>query len=132
MEDITRLTFSDDSLDLIVSSDVLEHVPDAEAAFRESCRVLRPGGAHVFTGPYEPATIRRAEIRDGEVHHIVDPEYHSDPLDPKGILAFWHFGPDLQQQFGNSGLRFSLVKGPEGVRRSVVWVAEKPSNEGRS
>jgi SAM-dependent methyltransferase len=43
-QDITRLTFRDASLDLIVSSDVLEHVPDLETAFRESARVLRPGG----------------------------------------------------------------------------------------
>lgn len=127
MEDITNLTFPGDSLDLIVSSDVLEHVPDASAAFRESFRVLRPGGAHVFTVPFEPRTVQRAALDGGKVRHIVlPPEYHADPLDPRGILAFWHFGPDLQQQFGNSGLVFSLVKGPEGLRRSVVWQALKP------
>ena len=37
-QDITRLTFPDESLDLIVSSDVLEHVPDAHAAFREDAQ----------------------------------------------------------------------------------------------
>lgn len=125
MEDITRLTLADESLDLIVSSDVLEHVPDVAAAFRESFRVLRPGGAHVFTVPFEPRTIRRAVLEDGGVRHLTEPEYHSDPLDPRGILAFWHMGPDLQQQFGDSGLVFQLVKGPEGRRRSVVWEARK-------
>ena len=127
MEDITRLSFPDSSLDLIVSSDVLEHVPDAAAAFRESFRVLRPGGVHVFTVPFERATIRRAVLEDNEVRHLaMPPEYHADPLDPNGILAFWHFGPDMQQQFGETGLQFSLVKGPEGKRRSVVWTAAKP------
>jgi len=127
MEDITNLTLLDASLDLIVSSDVLEHVPDASAAFRESFRVLRPGGAHVFTVPFEPLTVQRALIEKGAVRHIVTPpEYHADPLDAAGILAFWHFGADLQQQFGDTGLNFSLVKGPEGIRRSVVWQAKKP------
>ena len=127
MEDITRLTFPDASLDLIVSSDVLEHVPDALAAFRESFRVLRPGGAHVFTVPFERATVQRAVLEDGRVSHLVTPpEYHADPLDANGILAFWHFGPDMQQQFGSTGLIFSLVKGPEGNRRSVVWQAANP------
>jgi SAM-dependent methyltransferase len=126
IEDITNLTFPDNSLDLIVSSDVLEHVPDAAAAFRESFRVLRPGGAHVFTVPCEPRTLRRAAIENGAILHFAEPEYHSDPLDPQGILAFWHFGPDMQEKFGDSGLVFSLVKGPEGVRRSIVWVAHKP------
>lgn len=128
MEDITNMTVLDASLDLIVSSDVLEHVPDASAAFRESFRALRPGGAHVFTVPYEPCTIRRAVVEGETVRHLAEPEYHSDPLDPNGILAFWHFSSDLQQQFADSGLIFSLVKGPEGIRRSVVWVAKKPDD----
>ena len=127
MEDITQLTFADNSLDLIVSSDVLEHVPDLAAAFRESFRVLRPGGAHVFTVPFEPRTVQRAVLESGGVRHLVTPpEYHADPLDPNGILAFWHLGPDIQQYFGDSGLVFSLVKGPEGKRQSVVWTARKP------
>jgi hypothetical protein len=129
MEDITQLTFPDESLDLIVSSDVLEHVPDAEAAFRETFRVLRPGGAHVFTVPFEPETVRRAVMEDGKIRHLLEPEYQSDPLDPNGILAFWHYGPDLQQQFGGTGLQFQLVKGPTGRRRSVVWVAKKLGTE---
>ena len=128
MEDITHLTLRDASCDLIASSDVLEHVPDAAAAFRESFRVLRPGGAHVFTVPFEPETVRRAILENGKVRHLVTPpEYHADPLDPAGILAFWHFGADLQQQFAGTGLEFSLVKGPEGLRRSVVWLARKPT-----
>ena len=97
MQDITRLTIPDCSLDMIVSSDVLEHVPDVDAAFRESYRVLKPGGVHVFTIPNQSTTTKLAELRDGQIHHLVpSPEYHSDPLDPKGILAFWHFGPDIQ------------------------------------
>jgi SAM-dependent methyltransferase len=128
VEDITDLTLPDESLDLIVSADVLEHVPDAHSAFRESFRVLRPGGRHIFTVPNEPRTIRRAVVENGAIRHIEEPEYHSDPLDPRGILAFWHFGPDMQEQFRDSGLKFSVVKGPEGVRRSIVWIAKKPNS----
>ncbi len=50
-EDIQALSLPDASIDLIVSSEVLEHVPDLDAAFAETYRVLRPGGAHVFTVP---------------------------------------------------------------------------------
>jgi len=127
MEDITRLTLPNESVDLIVSSDVLEHVPDALAAFRESYRVLRPGGIHLFTVPYQKTTVQRAIVRDGEIHHLVTPpEYHADPLDPNGILAFWHFGQDMHEQFGTaSGLDFRVVKGPEGVANRIVWAAKK-------
>lgn len=127
-EDITALTFDDDSFDLIVSSEVLEHVPDLEAAFRESARVLKPGGAHVFTVPPRTTTRRRAELRDGGVAHLVEPEYHSDPLDPRGILAFWDIGTeDAGELFGRPDLRLSVVAGPEGVDGRVVWEARKPA-----
>lgn len=119
-QDITRLTFADASLDLIVSSDVLEHVPDAAAAFAESARVLRPGGAHVFTVPPRLVTRRRAFLRDGDIEYVVlPPEYHSDPLDPGGVLTYWDYGPDLSDVF--AGLTFQIVSGPRGTDRRIVW-----------
>ena len=89
-EDITRLTFADASFDIIVSSDVLEHVPDLDAAFRESFRVLRPGGAHVFTVPVAEATAQRA-VREGDaVVHLLPPCVPSRPARPErhpGLLG---------------------------------------------
>jgi SAM-dependent methyltransferase len=125
-EDITRLTLPDASLDLIISSDVLEHVPDADAAFRESARVLRPGGAHLFTIPTRPRTFQRASLAaDGGSHHFVPPEFHFDPLDARGILVYWDYGPDMGERFGSSGLDFATVAGPEGPDGRVVWAARK-------
>ena len=124
-QDITRLTYGDESLDLIVSSDVLEHVPDVLAAFRESARVLRPGGAHVFTVPPLAATAQRAKIEDGQIVHLAPPEYHWDPLDPEGVLAFWDFGLDLPERFIVDGLSIRVVLGPEGSSDRVVWEARK-------
>jgi SAM-dependent methyltransferase len=124
-EDITRLTFADSSLDLIVSSDVLEHVPDLQAAFQESNRVLRPGGSHIFTVPTRPRTRKRAELVENTVKFLVEPEYHTDPLNPSGILAFWDFGPDAGSLFASSGLNFTIVAGPEGKDERIVWKATK-------
>jgi SAM-dependent methyltransferase len=125
-EDITALTFGDESLDLIVSSDVLEHVPDAVCAFRESARVLRRGGAHIFTVPPRPVSRQRAKIVNGETVIVHPPaEYHRDPLDPKGVLVYWDYGPDLPDAFPTPGLRFSLAEGPEGMSGRTVWEARK-------
>jgi SAM-dependent methyltransferase len=126
-EDITNLTYPDCSLDLIVSSDVLEHVPVLDMAFRESYRVLRPGGSHVFTVPTRPSTRKRAEIIDNQIKHITEPEYHSDPLNPAGILAFWDLGPDAVNVFSSSGLKFSIASGPLGIDQRIVWRALKPA-----
>lgn len=124
-EDITQLTFPDNSIDLIVSSDVLEHVPDGPAAFRETYRVLKPGGMHLFTVPTYEKTVKRAEIVGGKISFLIEPEYHSDPLNPAGILAFWDYGKDLDTIFQDSGLKFSIATGPHGKDQRIVWKAEK-------
>lgn len=126
-EDISRLTLEDESLDLIISSEVLEHVPDLEAAMRETERVLRPGGKHIFTVPVRRETRRRAVLRvDGTVEHVSPPEYHSDPLSPEPILAFWDIGvEDAASIFSSPGLLLSVADGPTGRDGRVIWCAQK-------
>jgi len=46
-----RLPFADQSFDLIVCSEVLEHIPNYEAALKEVARVLKPGGQLVISVP---------------------------------------------------------------------------------
>lgn len=125
--DITALNFKDGSLDLIVSSDVLEHVPRLDRAFAETARVLRPGGLHIFTVPPRAITRKRADIVDGKLKHLEPPDYHSDPLSPGGILAFWDIGPDLPEVLSCPELNIRIVRGPVGVEGRVVWVAERAS-----
>jgi SAM-dependent methyltransferase len=124
-EDITALRLENGSLDLIVSSEVLEHVPLLDKALTESARVLRPGGAHLFTVPPREATRKRAEIVNGRVMHIEPPEYHLDPLLPEGILAFWDIGPDLGSAFPIPGLNIKIARASSGDSGRVVWIAEK-------
>jgi len=50
--DVTRAPLSGDSADLVVMLEVLEHLPDPEAALREAARVTR--GWCVFSVPHEP------------------------------------------------------------------------------
>lgn len=47
----TALPFPDASLDVVVSLDVFEHIPDSDAHLREVARVLRPGGMYVLQTP---------------------------------------------------------------------------------
>ena len=124
-EDITHLTLGDASLDLIVSSDVLEHVSDLHRAFEESSRVLRPGGMHLFTVPVCPLTERRAILVEGGIQHLLPAEYHLDPLDPKGVLAFWNIGLDLPEVMADAGLDISIAMGPQGESGRIVWKAAR-------
>ncbi len=98
-EDLTRLTLADGSVGGMLSMDVLEHVPDTRAVLREARRVLVRGAPFVVTVPFlngsQATSIRAAVEADGSIRHLLEPEYHGDPLNDDGVLCFYHFGWDL-------------------------------------
>ena len=75
-EDIENLSFPDDEFDLIVSSDVFEHVPNPSKAFAECARVLKKGGVMLTTIPFHSdnnVSISRAKLVDGRLEQILTP-----------------------------------------------------------
>ncbi|HPC47981.1 MAG TPA: class I SAM-dependent methyltransferase [Deltaproteobacteria bacterium] len=58
VSDITRLPFKDAAFDVVICSEVLEHIPDDRGAVREIVRVLKPGRSLVVSVPrYLPERI---------------------------------------------------------------------------
>ena len=56
--DLLHLPFPDASVDRVMASEVLEHIPDDATAMREIFRVLKPGGRAVVTVPrYGPERV---------------------------------------------------------------------------
>jgi GT2 family glycosyltransferase len=51
--DATDLPFGDESFDAVTMFDVLEHIPDDQAAVSEALRVLKPGGFVLVSSPNE-------------------------------------------------------------------------------
>lgn len=49
--DALALPYADGVFDIVIASEILEHIPDDEAAIAELVRVLRPGGLLVATVP---------------------------------------------------------------------------------
>lgn len=107
-ETLCALSFSDQSFDVLVSLDVLEHIPAYEKAFSECARVLKDGGKMMWSVPFIPSSqqnVARARIENGEIIHILPPEYHGNPLSSNGILCFTHFGWEMLDQMRDAGFR---------------------------
>lgn len=122
-EDIMALTFADDTFDLVLTSDTLEHVADPIKGLREVYRVLRPGGRHIFTIPVDP---RRAETasRNG-----LPPQHHGRGGGPfalvtrkSDMLAYTDFGTDVPDLLAGVGYETDVYF--EGV--STVFSARVP------
>ncbi len=112
-QDIQNLTYPDASFDLVTSTEVFEHVADDRRGFAEIRRVLRPGGAFIFTVPIENAdrTVERAVIGDGVVKHLLPPAYHDDRIRGKAaVLVFRDYGRDIAARLLESGFRTARIE----------------------
>lgn len=98
-EDLENQTFADESFDLVISQDVMEHIFNPEKAFLEIARTLKPGGAHIFTVPIvnkEKASCIRASLEaDGKINYLKKANYHGNPINPKGSLVTRDWGYDI-------------------------------------
>ena len=105
-EDLQRLTFSNDSFDLVITQDVFEHIENPERAFLEIKRVLKPGGYHIFTVPLHEGrkTVRRVKIEDGRKVFLLPPVHHLDGLRENGSLVYTDFGDDIIDNLKSLGL----------------------------
>ncbi len=133
-ETATALTFHNESFDISLSFDVLEHVPDYQLALMEVYRILKPCGSFIFTAPFNvnsQTNIVRAKIAvDGEIEHLLPPEYHGDPISEDGVLCFYHFAWEIVEQLRDVGFndaaayfyaseRFGYLGGPAMIFKAT-------------
>jgi ubiquinone/menaquinone biosynthesis C-methylase UbiE len=98
--DITDISFSDESFDLIICSHVLEHIPDDRKAMRELRRILKLTGKALILVPiksnitYEDPTIVDPLEREkffGQVDHVR------------------LYGPDVQNRLEEAGFKVTQL-----------------------
>ncbi len=134
-QDLQACSFADESFDLVLSSDVMEHIPDPYRAHGEIYRILKKGGRHIFTVPFYH-TLFRDELRariaeDGQLVHLKEPWYHGDPVRPdQGVLVFRVFSMEMLVRLEEIGFRsrlYQLYQPWFGILGSnaIVFVAEK-------
>jgi SAM-dependent methyltransferase len=87
LDDAGRVSMPDGSVDIVLSSQVLEHVPSPQDYLREARRLLKPGGALLLS-----------------THGYW--MYHPDPTD------YWRWTRDgLVREIESAGFRVQSVKG---------------------
>ena len=97
---------SDGQIDLIISNDVFEHLPDPGKAFTECLRVLKSGGTMLATIPFHreyDKSITRAKFDRNLLVHSLSPVFHGNPVSEEGSLVFTDFGWDLLDKMKDAG-----------------------------
>lgn len=108
IEDLTCLSFANDTLSAVICLEILEHIYDYKKALFEIWRTLRQGGMAIFTFPWLGRDIYdhrvRAEVsHDGTIFHLLPPEYHGDPASKEGILSYRSFGWQILDDLREAG-----------------------------
>ncbi|KCZ87588.1 type 11 methyltransferase [Hyphomonas johnsonii MHS-2] len=122
-ENLEKLSFRDELFDLFITQDVMEHVLDPAAAFREIARVLKPGGAHIFTVPLVKKAAkseRRAErAPDGTVMPLAEVQFHGNPIDEQGSLVTMDWGYDIAEFIDDSCGMSSQIIMIDDMKRGI-------------
>jgi hypothetical protein len=107
-QNIEKLTYADSSFDVVITSDVMEHVRLDDDAHREIRRVLKPGGVYIFTVPSnrDSETVTRVRVIDpsdaSKDQFLAEKEFHADTLGGQS-LAYRIYGKDLDQKLIDLG-----------------------------
>lgn len=128
-ENLEALTFADESIDLHVSQDVLEHVFNPSRVFKEIARTLKPGGMHICTVPLVkkglPSKLR-ARIDNNEIVYLEPEQYHGNPVGDGKSLVTVDWGFDICRHiFEASGLFTHIVHIDDlskGIRAEYIEV----------
>lgn len=94
--DITNINYSDDYFDIILSSHVLEHVPNDKKAMRELFRVLNPGGWSIHQVPIDYS--REKTFEDTKIKTVKERERIYGHHDHKRI-----YGKDYKNRLEEAG-----------------------------
>lgn len=134
-EDAHNLSFEDGKFDLVISSDVWEHIHTPYLAHKEIFRVLKKGARHIFTVPFYQTRFidekRAVRNSDGKIEHQLEPLYHLDPLNPNGVLVYYIFSIQMLCKLAEIGFSTSFYKFYSPVHgilgnNGIVFDAYKP------
>ena len=131
-QNLETLTFEDNNFDLIITSDIFEHIRRPWDAFEEIFRVLKPGGYHVFSIPVQKPlrenSVERVDTTGDVDRMLVEPHYHSAPGGGRA-LVYTDFGSDIIARLADLGFittQYSPLNTNVNVAKLVTFSSLKP------
>jgi SAM-dependent methyltransferase len=136
-QNLEQLTFPGASFDLVVTSDVMEHVRLDDRAHAEIARVLKPNGVYLFTVPHfrdRRDTFVRVRVHDpddrGRDEFLTPPEYHGDAnaQGGAGALSYRSYGTVLDEELARLGfeVRYTFEDDDaHGIRNTELFYCVK-------
>lgn len=126
--DFQRLHYGEGTFDVVIASDVFEHVRDDAAGYREIYRTLKPGGTLLLTVPYlhhQDSTVKRVDTSGEKDVLLMEAEYHGGG---GHTLTYRNYGRDLLTLLRTTG--FSVLHAVTevpglGIPSQDVIVAQK-------
>ena len=117
-QNLEKLTFPDNHFDVVITTDVMEHVRLDFEAHREIARVLKPGGVYLFTVPHYRhgrETIFRVAVVDpldsSKDQFLMEKEYHGDANSPEhAALAYRVYGTELDEALTQLGFSVEYTR----------------------
>ena len=118
--DATTLPFGDDAFDVVITSEVLEHIQDDTAAITEMVRVLRPGGHFAATVP--------AWLPE-KINWMLSDEYHA-PKSPGGHVRIYS-ATELKAKLRSAGIDLTGSHRAHALHSPYWWLkcAVGPAND---
>lgn len=132
--DLENICFPDDAFDVILTTDVLEHVRDFRRASGEMLRCLKPGGVHIFTIPCDLTSPFTKVLIDTSTEadvFVETPQIHGDNIS-SGVPAYRVFGRDVLDEMRLIGYEASLRRFSDqdsGIFDGFYFLARKPISD---
>jgi SAM-dependent methyltransferase len=131
---LESMPFASDSFDVILTSDVMEHVFNDGLAHREIFRCLAPRGRYIFTVPFDPCIVAHRKLTQptgqGRSHFLLEEHIHGDPHARTGIIAHRIYGRQLLDDMHALGYRISFLnveRSDIGIFGGDLFIATKES-----
>jgi SAM-dependent methyltransferase len=108
--DLQALAFKDETFDIIIASEVFEHVREDVKGFREVFRTLKNGGTFLLTVPYNHQLEKTnifVKINGDRDVFLVPPRYHGGG---GNTLAYREYGRDLLGLLNSIGFAVGYIE----------------------